>query len=137
MNALALFLYGAIAISSAIMVVAWGKAAKDVAEDVPPGELKWCKAYVIAAALTLHAVAMTGACGYRVYDLLFNGLAEVGTQAWVLIVLLLMLSGSKLGFVWASAISEDERRARWPWWAYLYCLTLWGTFCLVWMGLVR
>ena len=90
MTAFVLWLYGFLVIASLIMVLSWGNAARQLASEHGGTwiELAWCKAFMIAAGLTIHAVAMAGACAYRAYDVLFNSRIELGSEAAVQIPLL-------------------------------------------------
>ena len=134
MIAFVLWLFGVLVISSLIMVAAWGDAARRLLRELggSPAELIWCKPFVIAAGLTVHASSMALACGYRAFDLLAHDRVDLGSYADFQVAVLLGLATSKVMFVWAGSTDERRRQARWPWWAFLYALILWGLFCLGW-----
>lgn len=142
MTAFVLWLYGLLVAASAIMFIAWGKAAIDLRREhpLPLMALRWCRPLVIASSLTLHAAAMVIACGYRAYDIVANLLPVTGSEASVLAAVLAALGVSKMGFVWAGAIEEApdavtrRYRVRWPWWAFLYVISLWAIVCFWWAG---
>lgn len=133
MTAILLWLFGVLTIASAIMFVAWGRAAGDLRRgfDRPWWKLIWCKAYMLAAALTLHAGVMVSSAGYRAHDLM-RGFEVAGSDADFLALNLSGLAVSKFAFVWAGSIDEAVEHVRWPWWAFLYSLILWALFCATW-----
>lgn len=134
MIAFVLWLFGLLVISSLIMLLAWGDAARQLWRELDrqPRQLVWCKPFVIAAGLTVHASAMALACGYRAFDLLVHARFDLGSEAGFQVFVLTGLALSKVMFVWAGSSDERTREARWPWWAFLYALILWALFCLAW-----
>lgn len=133
MTALLLWLFGTLTIASLIMVVTWGKAAREIRAEFrqPLARLVWCKPYVIAAALTLHALMMATSSAYRASDLM-RGVAVAGSDANFLALNLSGLAISKAGFVWSGALDDEHQRVRWPWWGFLYALIVWALFCATW-----
>jgi len=124
-----LFLLGALAMSSMMMVVGWGIPAVQLARG---GSLHWNKAWLIAASLTLHAMGMTVACIYRTYDAMVRGYSADGSDAGLFLAILISLAISKAGFVWAASIDSEERHVRWPWWAFVISLIPWLAMVILW-----
>lgn len=134
MTPIVLWLYGLLVVSSLIMVLAWGDAAQGLARQRGGTwwSLIWCKPFVIAGGLTMHAIFMALASGYRAYDIMANELPVLGSEAAVQVIVMVGLGISKIMFVWAGSIEEEPRYVRWPWYAFLYFLLLWGLFCWAW-----
>lgn len=130
----ALWLYGLIVGASLFMLLSWGDAARQLAGEFggPAIALRWCKAFVIAAGLTIHASFMAAACGYRAFDIVVHGTAPMGSDASYQIAMLIGLGLSKVAFVWAGSIQEQPRHIRWPWWGFVYAMLLWAVACWAW-----
>jgi hypothetical protein len=128
MTPIVLWMYGLLVVSSLIMVLAWGNAAQKLARDRASSfpALVWCKPFMIAGGLTVHAVFMAAASGYRAFDIMANELPVLGSEAAVQVIVMSGLGISKIMFVWAGSIEEHPRHVRWTWYAYLYFLMLWG-----------
>ena len=134
MTATVLWLYGVLVTASLVMLLAWSRAARDLAAefDEPWHALRWCRAFVIAVGLTVHASFMAAACGYRAFDVLAHQRVELGSEASLQIMLLVGLAASKVSFVWAGSIDERHHHVRWPWWAFLYAMVVWALACWTW-----
>lgn len=134
MTPIVLWMYGILVLSSLIMMVAWGGAARALAQERGGTilALRWCKPFMIAGGLTIHAIFMAAASGYRAFDIVANAVDVLGSEAAVQVTVLAGLGVSKIAFVWAGSIEEDARHIRWPWWAFLYVLVLWAFVCWAW-----
>jgi hypothetical protein len=127
MSAVALWLWGYITLASILIIPAWGRSAREIAQEVDTWhELLRCKPWLVAASLCVHAVGVGSGSAYRLWDGLARGVYQTGTQAFVLFLTLTLLATAKTVLLWAGALREEGQSAHWTWWIGVYFAIVWG-----------